>query len=104
MDWIFKFSDWHNGVPPLGWENTLAFLSMPVLLIATQKASIELSRPPGPIPPEQAQTQKIVGYLPYFLGITALNVPSGLSIYWIVNSILTTGTTQLIKNRVKKEV
>ena len=46
MDWLLKFEDWHGGVPPLGWDDTLRFLSLPAILILTQKVSIELQKPP----------------------------------------------------------
>ena len=46
MHRLFKFEDWKNGSPPLGWDDTLRFLALPVLLIATQKISIELQKPP----------------------------------------------------------
>jgi YidC/Oxa1 family membrane protein insertase len=107
MDWLLNFSDWNGGVPPLGWDDTLRFLSLPVILIATQKASIELQKPAdasGPENAQQAQTYKILGYLPFVLGLTALSVPSGLAIYWIANNVLTTGTTIAIKEKVKNEM
>jgi YidC/Oxa1 family membrane protein insertase len=105
MDWILNFSDWNGGVPPLGWNDTLCFLSLPVILVATQKVSIELNKPAEVNEnPQQAQTYKILGFLPFVLGLTALSVPAGLSIYWIVNNVLTTGTTLAIKKKVTSEM
>jgi YidC/Oxa1 family membrane protein insertase len=105
MDWLFNFSDWKDGVPPLGWEDTLAFLSFPAILVLTQKVSLELQKPPDAMEnPQTAQTYKILGYLPFFLGLTSLSVPSGLSLYWIINNVLTTGTTLAIKAKVKEEM
>jgi YidC/Oxa1 family membrane protein insertase len=104
-DWLLKFDDWKNGAPPLGWDDTIRFLALPILLIATQKISIELQKPPDAMDnPQQAQTYKILGYLPFVLGLTALSVPSGLSLYWIANNILTTGTTMAIKKKVTAEM
>ena len=44
--------NWRGGIL---WD----FLQWMVQLLYVSQASIELSRPPGPIPPEQAQTQKV---------------------------------------------
>lgn len=105
MDWLFNFSEWNGGVPPLGWDDTIRFLSLPVILVVTQKVSLQLNKPADAgKDPQQAQTYKILEYLPFVLGLTALSVPSGLSIYWIVNNVLTTGTTLAIKERVKQEM
>jgi YidC/Oxa1 family membrane protein insertase len=105
MDWLLNFSEWHNGVPPLGWADTIKFFSLPVILVATQKASIALNKPPDvKSNPQQEQTYKILGYLPFVLGLTSCSVPAGLSIYWIVNNVLTTGTTLAIKKRVTAEM
>jgi YidC/Oxa1 family membrane protein insertase len=105
MDWLLNFSEWHGGVPPLGWDDTLRFVSLPVILVLTQKASLELQKPPDAMDnPQQAQTYKILGYLPFVLGLTALSVPAGLSIYWVANNVLTTSTTMAIKNKVQSEM
>jgi YidC/Oxa1 family membrane protein insertase len=105
MDWLFNFADWKDGVPPLGWNDTLAFLSFPAILVVTQKVSLELQKPPDAMEnPQTAQTYKVLGYLPFFLGLTSLSVPSGLSLYWIINNVLTTGTTLAIKAKVKEEM
>ena len=41
-DWLFKFENWNDFTPPLGWASTVAFLSLPILLIVSQKASMKL--------------------------------------------------------------
>jgi hypothetical protein len=33
LGWIYQ---WQNGVPPLGWRDTAAYLIMPVLLVVSQ--------------------------------------------------------------------
>merc|ERR1719440_879762 len=54
MDWITNFSEWHDGAPPLGWDNTIRFLALPVILVVTQKVSLELNKPAeGPKDPQQ---------------------------------------------------
>ncbi|GBG85771.1 hypothetical protein CBR_g40498 [Chara braunii] len=41
--------------------------------------------------PAQKQSQAILKFLPLMIGYFALSVPSGLSLYWLTNNILTTG-------------
>lgn len=43
--------------------------------------------------PSQKQAQTILQFLPIMIGWFALNVPSGLTLYWFTNNILTTGQT-----------
>lgn len=35
-----------DGHPPLGWQDTAAYLVLPILLIATQYVSMEIMKPP----------------------------------------------------------
>jgi YidC/Oxa1 family membrane protein insertase len=51
-----------------------------------------------------AASQQIVQFLPIMFGFFALNVPSGLGVYWIVNGLFSTGTTLLIKKQVSLNV
>ena len=34
-----------DGVPPLGWSDTIAYLVLPVLLIASQYVSMQMMQP-----------------------------------------------------------
>lgn len=100
-DWLFKFDKWDGMVPPLGWHDTLAYLSMPVLLIIAQSISAKALQPPvDPKNEQAAQTNAILQYLPFLVGFFSLNVPSGLTIYWLVNNLFTTGSTLLIRQNV----
>lgn len=79
-----------DGVPPLGWHDTLSYLVLPVLLVASQYASQKIISPPQSNDPQQQQSQAILKFLPLMIGYFSLNVPSGLTLYWITNNIVTT--------------
>lgn len=48
--------------------------------------------------PNQQQANVILKFLPIMIGWFSLNVPSALCIYWVINNIVTTATTVLIRN------
>ncbi|KAL3788406.1 hypothetical protein ACHAW5_001018 [Stephanodiscus triporus] len=98
-DWLFK--NWVDGVPSLGWEQTIAFLSIPVFLTISQVISMNLMQPKTD-DPQQAQANVILKVLPFMVGWFALNVPAALGIYWVVNNIVTTATTLYIRNSMPK--
>ncbi|MCO5600331.1 hypothetical protein L7F22_054441 [Adiantum nelumboides] len=79
ISWLFPFVD---GAPPLGWSDTIAYLVLPVLLIASQYVSMQLMQTPQSVDPSQKNTQAILKFLPLMIGYFALSVPSGLSLYW----------------------
>jgi len=53
-----------------------------------------MTPPTADASPEAQQSQAIIKFLPLMIGWFALNVPSGLSLYYFSNSIFTT-TTQI---------
>jgi len=87
LGWLTK---WVDGAPPLGWEATLAYLSLPVILVVLQSTSQKLLQPPQSDDPAQQQTQAILKFLPLMIGWFALNVPAGLGVYWVINTGLST--------------
>ncbi|KAI3937909.1 hypothetical protein MKX01_027836 [Papaver californicum] len=87
ISWLFPFVDGH---PPLGWSDTAAYLVLPVLLVASQFVSMEIMKPPQSDDPNMKNTQLIFKFLPLMIGYFSLSVPSGLSIYWFTNNILST--------------
>jgi YidC/Oxa1 family membrane protein insertase len=91
-----------NNAPPLGWDDTLAFLILPVFLVISQFVSMELMQPKTQDPSQQ-QTNLILKVLPIMIGWFALNVPAALSVYWVVNNIVTTATSVIIRNTMKVE-
>merc|ERR1719313_2547478 len=87
---------WNGFTPPLGWSDTLAYLTLPVLLVVSQYISTAILTPKTDDPAQQ-QSQAILKFLPLMIGWFSLNVPSGLALYWITNNVFTTCATVLIK-------
>ncbi|CAI7772998.1 unnamed protein product [Closterium sp. NIES-54] len=94
ISWLFPFVD---GAPPLGWEATAAYLVLPVLLVVSQALSMQIMQPPQTDDPATQQSQAILKFLPLMIGWFSLTVPSGLSLYWFVNNILSTGQTVYLR-------
>ncbi|GAB4860178.1 Inner membrane protein PPF-1, chloroplastic [Ancistrocladus abbreviatus] len=86
ISWLLPFVDGH---PPLGWHDTAAYLVLPVLLVVSQYVSMELMKPPQ-TDPAQKNTLLILKFLPLMIGYFSLSVPSGLTIYWFTNNVLST--------------
>jgi len=77
-----------NGVPPLGWHDTIAYLALPVLLVGLQFVSQELITPK---PTDEDQKPPVMlKFLPLFIGWIAINLPSGLALYYFMNTLTTT--------------
>lgn len=88
LSWLLPLQD---GAPPIGWDTALAYLVMPVLLTASQFISQAIISPtPKDQDETQASTNAILKFLPLMIGWFSLNVPSGLTLYWFTNNILTT--------------
>ncbi|NP_001152272.1 Inner membrane protein ALBINO3, chloroplastic [Zea mays] len=87
ISWLFPFVDGH---PPLGWYDTICYLVLPVLLVASQYVSMEIMKPPQSDDPSQKNTLLVLKFLPFMIGYFSLSVPSGLSIYWFTNNVLST--------------
>ena len=80
---------------------------MPVILIISQSISQKLLQPPkkpGELDEAAAASQQIVQYLPILIGVFALNVPSGLAVYWVTNNLVSTVATLTVKANVAKEM
>ena len=97
VSWLVPFVDGH---PPIGWHDALCYLSLPVTLVASQFVSQQILSAGQSQDPSQKQTQAILKFLPLMLGWFSLTVPSGLSLYWITNNILSVGQTVLLKRGV----
>jgi len=94
-DWILK--GWVDGVPSLGWEDTLAFLTLPVLLVVSQYISQALITPKNQDESQQ-QANAILQILPLMIGWFSLNVPAALGIYWVANNIISTAITLQVRS------
>ena len=72
---------WVDGVPRLGWEDTLAYLTIPVILVATQTLSLQLLGSFDAIDDGKEETKNVgmaLRLLPLMIGWFAMNAPSGL--------------------------
>lgn len=96
LNWI---KVWENGVPKLGWHDTLAYLTIPVILVITQSVSQQLMQPPKKPGQENDSSQAILKFLPLLIGWFSLNVPSGLGVYWIINNFISTASSVFIRNQ-----
>lgn len=104
ISWLTE--GWVDGVPRFGWEDTLAYLTIPAILVCTQTAALYLLGSFDAIDETKKETQTValvLRVLPLMLGWFAMNAPSGLGLYWVFNNILTTSQTVLIKKIVEKE-
>jgi hypothetical protein len=87
-EWLFPFVD---GQPPIGWDNAAPYLVLPVLLVLCQYVSSSIISPPIDPNAENANTQRaLYTFLPMMIGWFALNVPSGLGLYYLANTVMTT--------------
>ncbi|AEE30540.1 OxaA/YidC-like membrane insertion protein [Arabidopsis thaliana] len=87
ISWLFPFIEGH---PPLGWPDTLAYLVLPLLLVFSQYLSIQIMQSSQSNDPAMKSSQAVTKLLPLMIGYFALSVPSGLSLYWLTNNILST--------------
>jgi YidC/Oxa1 family membrane protein insertase len=98
--WLFN--NWVDGVPSLGWDDTLSFLILPVFLVISQFVSMELMQPKDKDAAPQ-QGAAVLKFLPLMIGWFSLNVPAALCLYWVTNNVVTTATTVIIKKTMKME-
>ena len=91
--WLF--SGWVDGVPSLGWDNTLAFLTIPVILVVSQSISMNL------MATKDQEQPAFIKFLPLLIGYFSINVPAALGIYWVANNFITTALTLQIRSSIK---
>jgi YidC/Oxa1 family membrane protein insertase len=94
--WLF--SGWVDGVPALGWADTLAFLTIPVVLVISQSISMNL------MATKDQEQPAFIKFLPLLIGWFSLNVPAALGIYWVANNFITTALTLQIRSGIKPVV
>lgn len=94
-EWIT--SGWVDFTPSLGWPETLAFLTIPVILVASQLVSQELMQPKNP-DGSAPEANAVLKFLPFLIGYFSLNVPSALGVYWVINNIITTAISVQIRS------
>ena len=99
LDWLVPV----DGVPPNGWHDTISYLILPILLTASQFASQKIISPPQSQDPAQQQTQAILKFIPLMIGYFSLNVPSGLTLYWFTNNLVTTAQQVYLRQKFAAE-
>lgn len=101
IDWLL--GGWVDGHPQLGWETTLLYLIMPVVLVFGQSITMRVLTP-GPdenaSKEEKEQFEKTSGvlkFLPLLIGVFSLQVPAGLTIYWFTSNLYTLSQSLAIR-------
>lgn len=106
MDWLTQGWNTIDGTPtpPLGWETTISFLIMPVLLVLGQSLTMRVLAPPVDDENMSAEEKKsaetsqlVLKFLPLMIGYFSLQVPAGLTIYWFTTNIFTLTQSSLIR-------
>lgn len=104
-DWLLNTDTWVNGVPKLGWHDTLAYLSITVLTTGAQIISFKLLSPPPSegeeVPESTKRIQRLIEYLPFLFGYFCLSLPSGLQVYYLSASVFATATSLALKEYFK---
>jgi len=98
LQWL---TTWQDGAPMLGWHDTLCFLTIPVILVLSQKISQKVLQSDAQQP--EGASAAILNILPFMIGWFSLNVPSGLGIYWIVNNVVTTALSAFLRAEMAKD-
>jgi YidC/Oxa1 family membrane protein insertase len=107
MDWLTK--DWTAGIdgalphPSLGWETTIGFLIMPVILVLLQTVTMKTLQPPVDENSTQEEretmekSQSFLKFLPLLIGFFSLQVPAALTIYWFTSNLFTLSQSLAVK-------
>uniref|UniRef100_A0A0D9UWS2 Membrane insertase YidC/Oxa/ALB C-terminal domain-containing protein n=1 Tax=Leersia perrieri TaxID=77586 RepID=A0A0D9UWS2_9ORYZ len=80
-------------IPSLGGPTTIAARQSGAgisWLLPFVFVSMEIMKPPQTDDPSQKNTLLVLKFLPFMIGWFSLSVPSGLSIYWFTNNVLST--------------
>ena len=100
-NWLSSIFTSGGAEPVLGWHDTLAFLTIPVILFISQtisqKALTPDRDPSKPMTEQEEMSQGVIKNLPFIVAFFSLNVPAGLGIYWISNNIITTAINISLK-------
>lgn len=101
IDWLS--AGWVDGHPQLGWETTLLYLIMPVILVLGQSLTMKVLSPgvdENASTEEKEQMEKTQGalkFLPLLIGVFSLQVPAGLTIYWFTSNLYTLSQSLAIR-------
>jgi len=93
LDWLWPPANWQ-------WPDTPAYLVLPILTVVTQIVVQKMMTPSdGPSDPQQAAINQAMMMMPFMFGFFAIQVPSGLSLYWVTMNLLTLLQQFLIMGR-----
>lgn len=82
MKWV-----WPPAPEFIGWAAAL-YLILPILTVVTQIAMQKMTTPPAASQdPQQAAMQQTMLIMPFMFGFITLQVPSGLTLYWVASNI-----------------
>lgn len=101
MEWLTE--GWVDGVPSMGWEGTLPFLIMPVVLVLMQSFTMSVLQQPedDSLSDEEKEkmdsTKTVLKFLPLMIGFFSLQVPAGLTIYWFTSNLFTVSQSLIIR-------
>lgn len=96
IQWL---TEWVDGVPPLGWHDTLCFMALPMALVVTQSISMRVLAPPTDPNDEGAQrAQRFLKYLPLLIGFFSAQTPSGLGLYWMTSNVFSVVSSYAAKS------
>lgn len=105
MQWLTE--GWVDNHPAAGWEAVAPFLVMPVVLVITQSIAMQVLQPPideSASEEEREQlesTQKILKFLPLMIGFFSLQVPAGLTIYYLTTNLFNVSQSLIIRGYYK---
>jgi len=118
LDWLTQGWSQIDGLwtPSLGWENTLAFCILPLILVLGQKLTMEVLTPPDvgatddddkddselsekelEAKEQTDRTKVILKFLPLLIGFFSLQVPAALTIYWFTSNGFTLTQALLVR-------
>ncbi|HID62557.1 MAG TPA: YidC/Oxa1 family membrane protein insertase [Anaerolineae bacterium] len=72
----------------IGWATAALYLILPVLTVVTQIVMQRMTTPPtASRDPQQAAMQQTMLIMPFMFGFITLQVPAGLTLYWVTSNI-----------------
>jgi len=81
LAWLWPPSNWE-------WPAMPAYLILPLLTMASQFIVQKMMSPPTPSrDPQQAAMNEMMFLMPLMFGFFAVQVPSGLTLYWVTSNI-----------------
>jgi len=83
MKWV-----WPPAPEFIGWAAAASYVVLPVLTVVTQIAMQRMTTSPtASRDPQQAAMQQTMLIMPFMFGFITLQVPSGLTLYWVTSNI-----------------